>query len=560
MAFNLQPRFELRHENYCYSDPGAYEVSGLDKFQQNKAPFLSKASRNTLSCNPIWTHNIYFTNKPHFIPNITSLNAKCPRFLYKPFRIEDFETQLCDCDVTTCECPTSEHEDAPICQAKTVRRIMKGSCIKHVAKPRIQDSNPPIYDVQVLEASSFYKGCKWSRWTSRKTTPSVSGPGPADYSLEKNDTDNKICYEQFREYRRRTSKQPRYIEIIQRQSVLENRPGPNHYDPKLQHTNLCFTGPKAERFAKEVNQNPSPTEYTIKRDFEVNQPPTKRCHVRLPDPACFGVKAKRFVYRSDGKPSPASYYVRDKICHIVKCSKAPFNSSSKRFKDTVPSEIDSDGQDNESEQEDEKIKCPNPTWVFQSKTLRFTPLISKINKPKPVTLLTNYANVKSNQHLKRNAPFGSSEERFRTWYNWIPVFNSTTTPGPGELDIEGPRILSAVSHGPLSRASRFPKLNNSNPAPNEYKIEDELGKVLKTHNRKLKHNIEKKYKFNWTAPSSKQKMSYEEKEMMLLNRMIATLGDDGVSTNDEQKQINDKLQKPKLLNWFLYKHPMANYG
>lgn len=579
MAYNKSPRFAENKECFRILDPTAYEVNEFNSNVPQKAPFLSKTPRKTQANNIIWTHALYHADTPHKIPNITSLSTKTPRFPYETFSLAEFEEILCRCDISTCECPTEEEKEV-VCQGRIIKHLYKGhvpfttlgtgeSVPTHghrgyevledgrkIKIPPILHEGPPIYDPRVNEATHFYRGCKWSKWSSRRSISTLDKtPGPADYSLNKGPTAIELCQEQFRSIKRQTSRQVRYIEHIQQINFRENFPGPAHYDPKIpKGTNLKYLGPKANRFQKTYVDGPGATNYRIKRDFDLPDLITKPCIARLPKVAPFGVKAERFIYKPDYRPSPAEYDPRVRMCHVLPCTQVGFSSTSKRFKDDVIVSYDSD---DENLRDKEPIKeCPNPTWGLKSKTLRFKPLIVKENEPSPADLPQTCINIKRHEYMQYMAPFFSSEGRFRTWYNWIPIMGKEKTAGPGSYDLEKSRCPSAVNYGPLYRSPRFIKPTFLTPAPNEYKVGGGLETILKTYNQKLKRNI-KQVTFLRNNKAEPILLSSDEKENLLLNKSIALLNFEDTDI-EEKKQIDDK-NKPKLLRCFLFKHPIKNY-
>lgn len=559
-SYGLAARFPIRRDQYRLTDPGAYEKGIVYDYKQNKAPFLSKCPRVTVTTRRLYTHKIYNASKPNFIHNITSMSSKSPRFPYESFKIEDFEQKLCECIEDVCECSREpEQKPEPICQANVPRRLFKGPVLQssiQKSKDAVSDipNCPPFYDARIIEATEFYRGCKWSRRTARQRSSLPTGPGPADYNLERKLTEAEICNEQFRAYRRKTSKQPRFIEIIQRRNLIDRRPGPSDYNNVLPNTKIPPGLGKAKSGLENLSDNPSPFEYSIKRLFDLAAPPNKISYCPRSAPACFGVKANRFTYKIEHRPSPASYDPRIKVCNGPNCSTAPFGTGAKRFKDTPLEE--SDDSDDESDKKGEE--CVTPTWGFKSRTVRLKPFIKKMNEPSPADFRMQYYNFKRNKKVEYYSPFMSSEGRFWPWHNWLGV-NNSTTPGPGELDIEKRKTGRAVHRGPLIRQPRFRSHSNDNPAPNEYDIDNGLETVLSTYNERLKQNIEKRPQFKWQGSVAADPIPLEKREMILLQKTIDLLDDidDGESTK-VKKDVQDKSESTepnqKLLRYFLYKH------
>lgn len=571
MAYNLSERFPESDACHRIFDPGAYNTAERT-FVQNKAPFLSKTPRITQPGGRVWTHAIYGVDKYHKIPNVTSMSSKKPRFPYEEFKIEEFEAKLCECGTAPCECQSEEVGDKGTCQAKVPRRIFKGTVPHSVLGEGISapsrnhggyqlcsdgtkvkitkkvSDGPPMYDTQVDEFTAFYRGCKWSRWTSgRGTKTSEKRPGPADYTIEHPPTETDICIENVRAYRRQTSRQPRYIEMVQQRNIKENQPGPPHYHPcSPRGTHLKYLGPKADRFQELSDPKPGPTKYSIKRLFSLPPKLKKHCHAKLPSNAPFNVRAERFIAKPDNMPCAADYDPRVNFCKVLRCTTAPFSSSAKRFTNTP---LEESASEDESESDDKE--CVRPTWEFRSRTIRFDPLLLKENEPSPGDYLPAAYKPSRPYYLQYKAPFLSSEGRFRPWYNWIPVYGKEKTPGPGVFNIEKPRCLPAVNRGPLFRAPRFPKPGFDNPAPNEYYVNGGVETVLHTHNKKIKEFIKNKPKFDWKPPFEEKLISPEQRESMLFKKTIALL--DEVPTKRTKPA---EVKKTKMLRYFLYKHPV----
>ncbi|XP_013189031.1 uncharacterized protein LOC106133747 [Amyelois transitella] len=589
MAYSLEERFPLPPKYYQIFDPGAYlNVSGY-KFKQNKAPFLVKSPRVTQSCK-LWTHSIYDANIPQKIPNPTSLMSKCPRFPYEAFSKEDLERLLCQCGLQDeCECPVEEEEHEDItCQGNIPRCLFKGhpprsmilgdSGLSAPSKrdngfeisedgsqrrniDKVTDESPPFYDARVYESTEFYHGCKWSKWTTKRFTSSIAtSPGPADYTIMTKPTFEQICYEKNRHLKRKASKQLRFIEMIQNLNIREGRPGPASYSPELPKSiNTQHYGSKAKRFSSSKYEiNPGPAEYTLKRVFDLPEVPEMPCHAKLPERACFGVKAQRFKPQKEEGASPASFDVNYKSCRFLHCPTAPFGSSSIRFKKPVPDYEDDDdlvavneSKNNDDIEESSKQKCSIPTWGFKSKTIRMKPLIKRFHEPSPADLPQPNKKVIRLPELQYIAPFCTSEGRFEPWNDWMPVLGKMKTPGPAYYCLEKPRCIPAVTCGPLVRSPRFPTCKCSTPAPNEYNVGGGLEMILNTHNQRLKNNMENQHKFHWDPPKEPRKLTFEEQEMELLEKSILLLEVIDSSDKPSNPESPQKQIKSKFLRCFL---------
>ncbi|CAH0716410.1 unnamed protein product, partial [Brenthis ino] len=549
MAYNLSERFPPNPKSFPLLEPaGVYQRTNSILIRSNKVPFLSKTHRNTGTASTLWTHAIYCGDVSQRIPNCTSISSKIPRFSYELLSKENIEAVLCKCGIdTTCECCSEKEEKSEnekiICQGKIPRKIFKGitprsieskgpfSACGHDQNYKIfpdgsriralKQDDPPFYDTDVKEHSAFYHGWKWSKWTSQRINKlRETTPGPAAYKITTEPAYQTICAEKVRELKRKRSKQLRFIEMVQRKNILENFPGPANYQPTSpKGTNLNFLGPKAERFiSSKYNEIPGPAKYNIKRDFEKGEEPLKYCHAKLPKPAAFGVKAVRFKYSSGDGPSPASY---DSTCKrkFLNCTLAPFNSSTKRFKDEIEiSDADSDSEfvANEAQESQSKNKLKDlPSWEFRSKTIRMKPLFKKLHEPSPADLPPLMNKKERRLQFQYSSPFFSSEPRFQTWFNWIPVHGAGNTPGPGYYNLESPKCLPAVHHGPISRSLRFKSNTFQTPAPNTYKIDNGIETILKTHNESLKDRIRNKNKFHWNPPAKTRLLGLKEKESAL---------------------------------------------
>ncbi|CAK1553987.1 unnamed protein product [Leptosia nina] len=556
MAYNLNERFAPAPPYFRFLDPGAYQSTSTPITRINKAPFLSNCERKIKSGDKIWTHTIYSTDIKRHISNCTALMSKIPRFPYEANKFPNIDEILCQCkDPNICECDIGETvlEEA-VCKGKLKRTIFKGhpprssrgdglsapskggqrfNVLPDGSNKRVllrpEKECPPFYNTNITEANAFYRGCKWSHRTAKLPQIVNDMPGPDTYTLEHDPTAANICAEKLRSFKRRTSKQYRFIDMVQRRNILDNLPGPCSYSPKfMKGTDLNYLGPKAPRFSKTKMDIkwPGPADHWIRRDFDSPELPTKFCHALLPKRAPFGSKSVRLKHRKDEGPSPASYDPRYKPCQFIRCFKVPFFVSTQRFKDVVYEEEEDEdyfepANEPETKKSDEKVKVI-PTWQFKSETVRMKPLKKESLKS---SMVVNELTRKKERilELQQSAPFFSSEARFRPWYNWIPVHAREKTPGPAYYLAQQARCYPAVKQGPLFRVPRFCSLQTQSPAPNEYHVSNGIEGILKTHNDRLKNNIEKQHKFYWEPPGMAVKLNNEEKEEMLLNQSIALL-------------------------------------
>lgn len=611
MAYNLSQRFSGPPKYFAFYDPGTYQYE-KPKIKPNIVPFNSVTPRKSGPDVIFWTDALYDGETPHSIPNISSLKFKQERFPYKAFSEEDLKEILCKCGVNIpCECPISENEpvEQEECQAKVRRRIFKGICPHSVlgdeglsvpskndqgfatlsdgSRRRIReetkDDSPPFYDARVYESTAFYQGWKWSRRTSKRSQKSLEErPGPADYYLEREPTEDEICAEKVRAYKRKTSRQLRFIEMVQRQNILEGRPGPASYSPAMpKGTDLQYIGSKAERFPSLKRKvHPGPADHLIRRDFDPIPPLDKVCHARLPAPAFFGIKAKRFIPQKEEGASPATYHINYKFGKFVHCPTTPFGSSAMRFKPDIVDE--SDDEETAIDLPESQYICPTPTWTFKSKTIRMKPLVKMKNEPSPADFPQPKYKIERSAHYQYAAPFYSSEPRFEPWHNWSPIHGKDQTYEPIFCNLDKPKCPPAVHHGPLYRAERFPIKKLDSPAPNTYTIPDEMRSILKTHNKRLADNIENQYKFTWKKPIEPKSLNFAQQETLLLQKCIALLeppdnivqktkrlsmlklkklnkdkiADISKDKLDDESDTEDESKKPKLLRSFLHAYQM----
>ncbi|XP_045784000.1 uncharacterized protein LOC123880113 [Maniola jurtina] len=583
MAFGLSERFLSPPKSYYLLDPGAYQNTFTPLLRLNKAPFLSKSARGSNTGTRIWTHALYDSDMPSKIPNCTSLMSKVPRFSYEALAKEDIEKILCDCGIENpCECPVEDDkeeikEENIMCQGKVQRQLFKGPCSKKSPAPskkdhdfnvlldgtkirkleNVKDIFPPFYDTRIIESTAFYQGCKWSKWTSRREQKALEvRPGPADYTIENVPSCEALCAEKVRALKRKTSKQYRFIEMVQRRNVLEGRPGPADYTPNYpKGPQLQWLGSRAERFITgKYDIKPSPTEYCIKRDFDKVEPLQKSCHMKLADPAFFGTKSVRFKPRREEGPSPATYDTCYRQKPLKYCNIAPFGASSERFKKQKIIIEDNDTEDElvESTPKHTYNKCITkelPTWGFKSKTKRFKSLMKKIEEPSPADLPQSNVEVMRSHQLQCNSPFFSSEGRFQPWFNWIPVYGKDKTPGPAYYCLDKPKCLPAVTCGPMCRTRRFPDSAYQTPAPNAYRVDGGIETILNTHNQRLKDNIAMKHEFHWSPRVEPKKLSSHMQETILLNKSIELLE---IRDIFEYKKSVSKKSLPKY-RYYAYK-------
>ena len=563
MAYDLSARFPPTPKYFTLLDPGSY-YSDKSRNKQNAAPFLSKTPRKTLGGATLWTQAVYDQSLPSNIPNCSSMLSKKPRFPYEAFSAEDLEEMLCKCGIITCECPTGQdtEEEIVLCQGKVKRRLFKGTVLQSLygsgglsTSAGKKQESPPFYDARVNESTAFYQGCKWSKRTAKDRKDKEVRPGPTHYSLERDPTEFEICAEKVRAFKRKTTRQLRFIEMVQQRTILENRPSPAAYDPKLpKGTDLKFLGPKSERFPMgQYDIHPGPADHWLRRDFDAIEPPDIVCQAKLPEPACFGLKAKRFKTQREEGPSPASYTINNLKTNFDGC-RTPFGSSAERFKTETIEESDNDEIVEPSVEESKATPCERPTWEFKSKTIRMKPLLKKYNEASPADFLQKKSPVKKNA-----VPFSSSERRFMPWYTWLSVHGFLETPGPGYYSTEKPKCFPAFKRGPLYRAPRFPNICHKSPPPNAYQVNNGIETILATHNTRLKSNLKDQFEIKYHREEPRV-MTYEKRERILFDKCIACL-----DTEPEEKEETEPLEqdvpvtpKSKLLKHFLYAHPVPN--
>ncbi|XP_022125236.2 uncharacterized protein LOC111000180 [Pieris rapae] len=579
MAYNRNQRFASSPPYFRILDPGAYQNTGTALVKINKAPFLSKKERQLQSGNKIWTHAIYNNNSTPFIPNCSAFMSNIPRFPYEAVNtFSDFEDILCECeDPNVCECE-SDNKSTPtvICQGKVRRILYKGPPPKSnqsggLSAPSKKDKGfeinpdgshkrvfikpekecPPFYNTAINESTAFYRGCKWSRRTGKIPIAKNNFPGPAHYSIVHEPNIAEICAEKVRSFKRKTSKQFRFIEMVQRRNTLDNLPGPSSYSPEnIKGTQLNYLGPKAARFTGSIsNKWPGPADHWLQRDFDLPTRPSKLCKAILPQRAPFLSHATRLKTPKIVDLSPASYVPIYKPCQFIRCSKAPFSVSTKRFKEIIYNDEDDHDYFDEFEnspREDKDITITkHPTWQFKSKTVRMKPL--KKEALRSISIHPQPSSIKKRPlELQHGSPFFSSEARFRPWFNWIAVHAKVKTPGPSYYTPEKARCYPAVAHGPLTRVERFLPFHKESPAPNEYKVSNGIETILHTHNERLKSNIINQHKFHWIAPGVSRLLNNEEKELILLNRSIELLNPDDVIDSFGSKLKRGKKEKKVL--------------
>ncbi|CAH2216909.1 jg16203 [Pararge aegeria aegeria] len=357
---------------------------------------------------------------------------------------------------------------------------------------------------------------------------------------------------------------------VQRRNVLEGTPGPADYTPNIpKGTKLKLLGPKAERFTTgKYDVIPGPAEYSIKRDFDIAEPPQIFSNAKIATPAFFGIKAERFKPRHEEGPSPASYDPSSRLRQSNRCIKTPFGSTSKRFKEIPNNGVTNfeliSGERTRKDSSDKYITMELPTWGFRSKTIRWKPLLKKFHEPSPADLAQAKIEIRRSHQLQYNCPFFSSDGRFQPWFNWIPVHGKNKTPGPAYYCLDKPKCLPAVNCGPMYRTTRFADRALQTPAPNAYRVDGGIENILATHNDKLKNNLANKHEYHWSPPLEYKKLSVDTQEAILLKKSIALLE---VPDNFEYKESSiTKSVAPtitshetKLLRCFLKSQQIARY-
>lgn len=590
MAYGLSDRFPKQHKYYPLLDPGTYTTVGSVRIKRNRAPFLSRTPRITQPASKIWTHVIYSADHPRRIANCSAMMSRRPRFPWDILKKEDIREIICECNSQqTCECVSEKKKKDVKSESKPQQQIFIGPLPRanidsdspfrckrnefnnvflskndkdihkkgHKRRSCLNDNEPGVL-------TDYYKGCKWSRWTSKRTLKSLNeGPSPTSYTIKQEPPPYQLCAEKERANRRKTSRQYRYIDMIQKQNLKENLPGPATYNPQYpKGTDLQFLGPRAKRFTySKYYIIPGPADYKVKRDFDLPELLENRCHAKLGRRSAFGMNAPRFKSIKHEGPGPASYDTSHQICMVKHCLTAPFGSSSVRFTDIQCEDEISDDEDTCSQTKDIECEKLKESWMFKSRTVRMNKLKKKLIEPSPADMPLRTIN----RSKQNTAPFATSEARFQPWYNWIPVYNVQDTPAPGDYNPEKVLCIPAVVRGPVFRSERFKCDISQTPPCNAYKVSEGLEAVLRTHNTKLKENITKKHEYDWKPFSLKKKSNDKERVSHLINSCLNLLNTDmfcAEQTFNGKQILNRKIKKvenSKMLRSFLYKSVLPNY-
>nr|XP_012148879.1 PREDICTED: sperm-tail PG-rich repeat-containing protein 2-like isoform X1 [Megachile rotundata]XP_012148880.1 PREDICTED: sperm-tail PG-rich repeat-containing protein 2-like isoform X1 [Megachile rotundata]XP_012148881.1 PREDICTED: sperm-tail PG-rich repeat-containing protein 2-like isoform X1 [Megachile rotundata]XP_012148882.1 PREDICTED: sperm-tail PG-rich repeat-containing protein 2-like isoform X1 [Megachile rotundata]XP_012148883.1 PREDICTED: sperm-tail PG-rich repeat-containing protein  len=291
--------------------------------------------------------------------------------------------------------------------------------------------------------TSLYKGNFWSRKTGR-TSPRISStPGPGDYEHKKIKTAAELQNEKIREAKRMSSKQLRFLDVMQRRIIRENLPAPNSY-----HVKGSF-----DRFLKNCKCDP----------YAVEPPP-------------FAHTAKRFDGKESDIPGPGTYDPKNQTKCIASNFLAPFGTYASRFKKVLendePSPCDYHSSVGNLAYESQKrykysyLKPPSiffnqfsmveedhyvPNFVetieakkhavyhaaFKCKTERFPTIEVDVPDPGAYEVLTAFkANRDRCDVLRRRAPFGSRVSRLpRTQDDKHPTPDPTSYEMAGDISM-----------------------------------------------------------------------------------------------------------------------------
>ncbi|KAL2716643.1 sperm-tail PG-rich repeat-containing protein 2-like [Vespula squamosa] len=266
----------------------------------------------------------------------------------------------------------------------------------------IEHEPPFIYDIPRGEENFTtlrYKGNFWSRMTGREEKKPFVTPGPGDYEHETKKSPTQIYDEKFREIKKATSRQPRFLEAMYRRKLREGFPGPNHYDPP-------------------------------KSTFERYKKIDCKCDKYTLEPPPFYQTAERFEHTEcTDSPGPGTYDIKKPKCTFAHICEAPFGSFVSRFKDVADDKSPApDKYDivagNISYESAKRFKYSCERSIPRSTPKKIvTPyskkkLIDKIEKVKPI----------SEKSYVHHAVFKSRTERFRR------VLKGIDAPDPGAYE------------------------------------------------------------------------------------------------------------------------------
>ncbi|KAI4494484.1 hypothetical protein M0802_008805 [Mischocyttarus mexicanus] len=400
----------------------------------------------------------------------------------------------------------------------------------------IEDEPTFIYDIPRGDenfTTRKYKGNFWSRMTGREEKRPFVTPGPGDYEHETKKTPTQIYDEKFREIKRATSRQPRYLQAMFRRKLREGLPGPGHYDP-----------PKSifDKYTK------------IKC----------KCNKYIIEPPPFDQTAERFEHKKSIEiPGPGTYEsIKPKSCFTHVC-RAPFGSLVSRFKKDPDSSGPEPGRYH--------VTVGNISYEsskrFKLHYERLTPYLHLKNIVTPRSekeLIEDTQEIECKELKKSNeyhAVFKSRTERFRK------VFKGIDAPDPGAYEaltsFKANRdrcdfLCRRLAPPFLSRARRVLEITKgidmTVPAPTHYTILYDISKGVKggviPYSRRDKEKKKKvpgpqDYCINPYIDSSVIKKSFN-----------VTLGKPKFI--GEKKRVKNRLKpSKKTLRWFVT--PIEDY-
>ncbi|KAJ8958928.1 hypothetical protein NQ318_019698 [Aromia moschata] len=319
----------------------------------------------------------------------------------------------------------------------------------------------------------FYRGCKWSNRSSKRSPPKVDEtPGPGAYDVQLPKCRKTREEDEFREMARLFSFVPRFTEAQQLRVQKEGLPGPADYD--IRKYKLCDGCPGihprpfivgSERFKPSVSDTPSPDTYHV---ATVEYPVSKKF---IP----FSVQSSRFGGKKPVvTPGPGSYEIESPINEKLRRKKnmfaifePPFNQTSPRDMSCVkkdahftpsPADYTLNGEG----------KCKiHPTSIFKSKVERVKKTCkSKTVSPAHYDAIEGFRKIRDpRSHNVVGVSFNSTSERKK-------ITENLENPGPADYlsqgDIKGKCYVIPVS-------PRFRDLYADLPGPGAY---DGFGSAL----------------------------------------------------------------------------------
>ena len=361
---------------------------------------------------------------------------------------------------------------------------------------------PAFYNVSYSKFCSCYKGCQWSKYSSRdQRIKEFSTPGVGTYCIASRVNSQEEKLNALRCWRKKNARSLRYLDLLERKAICDNFPAPNEYCintikcyktvKKTVPKKLCV---KKEKYVVPDHRTPGPNEYTDPRTA-LNYLIKPSCVKEL---NAFLTTAPRFRTYINDNPSPNAYNIPSFVDDIKK-KISPYAVRKTAFDTSVPKILYYLPPDYKPYVAKKPCKCsyvpaepempepkPKPTSSFASKTKRFSSFKSDYDAS-----CASYNVTPSLDYIKKSCPcrkvksykFLTTEKRFGKMTNFSVVEDKSYIKGL-IYDKSHYKPWKENNTGTFTKSQRFKEKIEELPGPLNYTIHPVYGSSIynKTYN------------------------------------------------------------------------------